>query len=149
MDIKTQSNTNTLIAWIGLVIAIIALVIAWTAYNRSGADLEAEVQRNIDQAVTEMNLRLARFEAAAELATLEARQDLRQNYAQLEQEIAQTRQDLRVAYQNAQREASQEWQEIERDFMEVERNVREGTANALDSLRALIANLRRNVEADN
>lgn len=39
--------------WLALIIALAALVLAWIAYNRTGEDLEAKIQREINQAVNQ------------------------------------------------------------------------------------------------
>ena len=38
-----------LVAWLALVLAIIALWLGWTAYNRTGGDLEQRIQRGLQQ----------------------------------------------------------------------------------------------------
>lgn len=51
----------SVVAWIALIVAVIALVIAWIAYNRTGADLEDQIQTQVQQSLD-----------AAESATQEA-----------------------------------------------------------------------------
>ncbi|MEX0913011.1 MAG: hypothetical protein WDZ56_00615 [Candidatus Paceibacterota bacterium] len=57
-----MNNTSQIIAVLALIIALIALVLAWTAFNRTGADFEEVVQREVDQAMIEMNTNLEQFE---------------------------------------------------------------------------------------
>lgn len=40
------------VAWLALIIAIVSLSLAWVAYNRSGADLEEQIKREVNQAIT-------------------------------------------------------------------------------------------------
>lgn len=51
--IHERPSYNSAAAWLGLIIAIVALVLAWLAYNRTGEDLEAKIQREINQAVNQ------------------------------------------------------------------------------------------------
>lgn len=43
------STVAAVISWLALVIAIIALLLGWTAYNRTGEDLERRIQRGVEQ----------------------------------------------------------------------------------------------------
>lgn len=48
---RTNSRAVTAIA---LILSIVALILAWAAYNRSGAiDLEDQIQQRVDTAVEE------------------------------------------------------------------------------------------------
>ena len=42
------------ISWLGLIIAIIALIVAWSAYNRSGVDLSDQVKQETDEYMEEV-----------------------------------------------------------------------------------------------
>lgn len=45
------------VAWLALFIAIVALIVAWLAYNRSGEDLENRIQNQVEQSVQEIDQR--------------------------------------------------------------------------------------------
>ena len=49
--VKTHNAT---VAYIALIIAIIALIIGYLAYNRSGVDLEDQIQREVSEAVVNL-----------------------------------------------------------------------------------------------
>lgn len=51
--IHERPSYNSAAAWLGIIIAIVALVLAWLAYNHTGEDLEAKIQRDINQAVNQ------------------------------------------------------------------------------------------------
>lgn len=36
-----------LLSWLALILSILALILAWTAYNRTGTDLEDRIQQEI------------------------------------------------------------------------------------------------------
>lgn len=45
------------VAWLALFIAVVALFIAWMAYNRTGEDLENRIQQQVNQAADEVQQR--------------------------------------------------------------------------------------------
>jgi hypothetical protein len=49
-----HNNTASGVAWLALVVAILALILAWSAYNRAGQDLAVEVADELDQAAEEV-----------------------------------------------------------------------------------------------
>jgi len=50
-QVYTARRGASVVAWIALVVAIVALVIAWMAYNRTGADLEQQIQTQIEESI--------------------------------------------------------------------------------------------------
>lgn len=49
--VYTTNRGASAVAWIALVVAIVALVIAWMAYNRTGADLEDQIKTQVEQSL--------------------------------------------------------------------------------------------------
>lgn len=47
--IYTGRRGPSAVAWIALVLAIGALILAWVAFNRTGEDLEDKIQRQVEQ----------------------------------------------------------------------------------------------------
>lgn len=45
-----ENRGTSIVGWIALILSIIALVLAWLAYNRTGADLEAQIQQQVQEA---------------------------------------------------------------------------------------------------
>lgn len=43
------------VAWVALVLALVALVLAWVAFNRTGQDVEALVEQEVQEAIEEIN----------------------------------------------------------------------------------------------
>lgn len=43
-----QTKGNALV-WLALIIGILALILAWSAFNRAGADLEDEVMEEVTE----------------------------------------------------------------------------------------------------
>ncbi len=53
-DHNHRSNSGTsAVAWIALIIAILAAVLAWAAFNRTGTDLEQRIQTEVREAANE------------------------------------------------------------------------------------------------
>jgi hypothetical protein len=50
-EVYTARRGASVVAWIALVISIIALIIAWMAYNRTGADLEKQIQIQVEKGI--------------------------------------------------------------------------------------------------
>ena len=48
-DNHHESHAVTkIIAWLALIIAILALALAWTAYDRTGADLDDQIESGVE-----------------------------------------------------------------------------------------------------
>lgn len=58
-----MNSTTTTVAWIALLVALIALVLSWTAFNRSGVDVEQLVQEQVSEATAKMDAQYQQFEA--------------------------------------------------------------------------------------
>lgn len=131
------NNITTGIAWTALIVSVIALILAWSAYNQVGDDV-----------LTEVGQELAKAEARAELVAIRAEVTAQENYQKLEQEVSEARQDLRIAYENAKTEAQEEWQEIDSGLEQLENDLRTGSANAANSLERAISALERDLRTD-
>lgn len=159
MDSKTHRESNTgLIILLGI-ITIIALVIAWSAFNRSGQDLgdtieeetmeaAAEVEQEAEEFAAEAELALARAEARAELAALEARIAAGAAVEEVEADLAEIEADLDRAYANASAEARQEYREIEAEFSQAEAAVRDGAGDTAEFFAGLLLLLEDDVRVD-
>lgn len=68
---KNQSTT----AVIALIISIIALVLAWTAFNRSGEDLGVLIEEKVEQSAREIRKEYNELEVNARNGALEAQDE--------------------------------------------------------------------------
>lgn len=50
-----NNSALTLVAWAALIVSIIALILAWAAFNRTGEDLEEQIQREVQDALQTTN----------------------------------------------------------------------------------------------
>lgn len=49
-----KKQSGSAIAWLALIVSIISLILAWTAFNRSGTDLEQIIEEEVGQARMEI-----------------------------------------------------------------------------------------------
>lgn len=145
---EVQQNSNSLIAWIALIVAIIALVLGWMAFNRSGQDVVPAVQEGAQEAQEDAALLAARTEARAELLALQTQIAAEEGYDEAAQQAAEIEADLETAYVNARLEASAEWQELQADFENLERELRDESADAAETVAGLIALLGQDLRTD-
>jgi hypothetical protein len=64
-----MESQNTVVSWIALIIAVLAVVLAWVAFNRTGTDFEAVVRDQIDQRAAEMQANYDQLEAEVRAGT--------------------------------------------------------------------------------
>lgn len=58
-----MNGSSQAISIVALIVALIALILGWMAYNRTGEDVEAMVEREIDEARVEFEASLDNLEA--------------------------------------------------------------------------------------
>lgn len=144
---------------LAFIVGLIALVIAWAAYNRAGTDLEeqavqeteegiAEVEEGAETAAEETEQAAARAEARTELLAVRARVEADENYAEAVSEVNQIENRLAAAYEDAGEDARQEWAEMQEEFDQLEAGLRSGTANALELFAGLTLLLENEIRVD-
>lgn len=57
-----METQNSFVAWTALVLAIIAIILAWVAFNRTGQDIEAIIQEQIEEATAEIRVNYEELE---------------------------------------------------------------------------------------
>lgn len=67
-----DSNGTSVVGWTALIIALIALALAWVAFNRTGTDIEAIVEQRVDDATVEMREDYSELEARFRANTAES-----------------------------------------------------------------------------
>ena len=55
-------NNGSGVAWTALIVAIIALILAWSAFNRAGADIGDIVERQVRESTQELEQRYQQLE---------------------------------------------------------------------------------------
>jgi thymidylate kinase len=138
---ETKTTMNSIIAWLGFIIAIAALILAVMAYDKTGANVNENLKTNYDQTINQLSVKTARLQALAQLSLLEIRQSASQNYTEFEQEITSIQQDLQEAYRNASLETGEEWQSINQQLKDLLAEIKVKAATSRASLRSLIERL--------
>lgn len=73
-----MEKQNSVVAWIALILAVIAIILAWVAFNRTGADIEAIVQEQVEQAAAELRVDFETLEQDVRSSTADQLQDAAQ-----------------------------------------------------------------------
>jgi len=156
---KLHYQQGSAAVWgVGL-LAVIALIIAWTAFNRSGqnvaptvaeegAEIANEAEQASEELIGETEVALARAEARADLLALEARIEAEEGLAEVAMEVNEIERALAQTYANASVDVQQEYAEIEASFQELENNLRAGTGDALETLAGLALLLEDEARSD-
>jgi hypothetical protein len=150
MDNKT-SNT---IAWISLIVSIIALILAWSAYNRTGTDVGTAIENNTREAASSIEetteeIRETTAQIAARAETIVRLTNIRAKIAanEIDEEqydsLNEVREDLRNVYAEAQGDVKDAWAEIDADLEMLESQMRNDTAEALLTIEKIIEALRQ------
>jgi len=169
MEPNQEKKQNSGIIILGI-IAILALVIAWYAFNRTGEDvlptvadeaqeaaqeMEAAADRavvsaeaNTEEAIDDVQLAAAQVEAQTELAVVQARVEAGEAYEDVAADIDAIQADLAVAYDNASAEAQSGWEETKMAFDELEQNLRAGAGDVLEYFTELSLSLEADVRVD-
>jgi hypothetical protein len=131
------------VARLALILAILALAVAWAAYRRQGGEVKT-LWRDLTGAAGDrvritagsegQDLRswLARARDQLERSRpeVEGERDLRQ----VREEVAEVRRNLRNAYRNAGAEAKTRWRSLDADLERLEAQLRKGGTKALETL---------------
>jgi len=166
---NNQSHNSSLL-WIIGIVSIIAIVLAWMAFNRSGTDVTTSLEREADalaqdtvgasanlrdQVVTTTNNTidagqesLARAEARVQLLTMQAELEAEANYDDALASIQSIRTDLRDAYDQAEGSAQENWQAVDNELMQVENSIRTESADALEIIRGAILTLEEDIRTE-
>jgi len=145
---STYETRQTMVGWMALLLSIISLILAWAAYNRAGRDLG---QQAVDQTVNvqqEIRQQVAIAEARARLSILQGRINAGLNREEAAREVTSIRNDLRDTFQNVTGEARANWQRIDTDLGRLETGVRQGSADALQTLENVVRELKNAVSTD-
>jgi len=138
---NTQTKVNTVLAWVSIVLAVIAVIVAWATYNRISSDYLTEDGKSYSESISEMNVKIARLQASARLATLQAEQTVSQNYTALEEGVAEMRAELKDLYAEAKMETTTEWKELDAKFEALAVEIKTKSALVGQTMRDLIRKL--------
>jgi hypothetical protein len=129
---------------LALVIGLVSLVIAISAFNRTGQNLEEVIAEGVQdiatgtvnvtaEALTAISDRLRGGEPAEDLA----------------EDLAEARTDIRNAYVAVGRETSEGFQQVDAQLEEAETALEQGSADALQQLQEAINALENDLRTEN
>jgi hypothetical protein len=127
-------------ARLALLIAIVALVLSWTAYRRSGGEM-ATISKDVVRSAGPAETRASGPEPAAPAAD-------DPNLEQVRRQVAELRASLERAYGNATGQTKERWKGIDGDLGRVEAQLKEKGAKGLAELEATLERLRREAGED-
>jgi hypothetical protein len=152
------------LAWLALLVAVAALLLAWTAFRRAGgrldevlpgrgAALEGAVGLGAARDALERGKREAAWRAAlaeAEARLLARRTEIETNRGQAAaaQEVDAVRRDLAHAFADAGTAARWRWQALDDDLERLDRQLREGSSRALSTLDGVVDRIRSALGGD-
>jgi vacuolar-type H+-ATPase subunit I/STV1 len=156
--------------WVIGGVAVVALIVAWVAFDRSGDDLlptvadeAAETQREIESSVetaterqgnstaevaTEAEIEAAKAEARQDLLAIQTELETDATYDDVQQELNQVQADLEAAYANTSGELQAEYQVIRQELASLENSIRNETGDALNAIADLSLRLETSVRTD-
>lgn len=134
---KQKSGGNG-VAWLALLMAIAALLLAWSAYKRTGGELrelwgDVTVGTSEGISLAEVRDRLQRHRPEVEGE---------RNLQQVRDDVAEIRVDLEHAYRNADAGVREQWREVDADLERLQGQLKDGSSKAVDTLDAALAKLR-------
>lgn len=163
---EKQEKVNAAVAWIALIISVIALWVGIVAFNRSGqnlfptigeetqeaadevAETTGEVAETTEEVAETADQIAARVEAEAVL--LKVKGDVAEDEISEEtkQQLQEVRTNLREAYADADDEVKQQYEQIDEDLETLETQLEGETAEALLTVENLLERMRRDVLTD-
>jgi hypothetical protein len=138
---EEQRNMNTLVSWGGLIVGVVALVIAVNAHNRTGQDVLGAARESLNQAGQSVQRQTALTQAQTRLDTI--REDIREG--RVDDETMNTLQEVRRDLEGVELGTNFN---VQTQLNTLEAQIRQGTGNALGTVESIIAALRAEVEND-
>jgi|GEM_PF-4403673 len=145
---KIYQGSSHGIAWAAFALAALALFLSVVAFNRAGTDVETIAAQTAKEVRQETQQALVRAEVITHLTLLQAQIAAAEAGEEISQSVVQTREILQESYTEASQEVRQEMQELDRELEQVEMEVRNDTAQGLETLGSLIASMRQDVLTD-
>lgn len=75
MNNRDTREGGDAVAWTAIIIAVLAMIFSWVAFNRSGADVSQVVQEEVNEALVDMEVRYQQLENQVRESTSETLQD--------------------------------------------------------------------------
>jgi len=146
-------------AWVALLLAAAALLLAWSAYRRTGGRLQdllhgggaapvvvgqppGPAHDALWRGKREVEQRAALTEAEARLLARRTEVEANRDYALARQEVDSVRRDLARAFGDAEAAARARWQAVDDELQRLDAQLREGSSRAVATLDGAVARIR-------
>ena len=148
-----QKKSSSGAGRLALILSILALLVAWTAYRRAGGELgtlwgdltglkRGGVRLNVDMGSDAVERQSELAQARTRLLARRAEVAGERNLEQVRQEVAEIREGLERSYSNASTGAKERWEDLDGDLERLQGQLREGGSKALDTLDSALAKIR-------
>jgi hypothetical protein len=134
---KKKSGGNG-VAWLALLLAVLALMLAWGAYKRTGGELRdlwgdvtLDTSKGIDLSEVQARLQRRRAEVQGQ-----------RNLQQVSEDVAEIRANLERTYRDTGAGAREQWRELDAELERLQAQLKDGSSKAVDTLDSALAKLR-------
>lgn len=146
------------VAWLALLVSLVALVLAWKAYRREGgvlfggtpppvpAKVEEPLNRLDDRlgaSRDSLERQLALTEARVRLLARRAEVNVDRNLDKMSEEVAEVRENLERSYESSSDQVRARWRNTDGELKKVQEDLKRGNQKALAELDRLLAKLRQ------
>jgi hypothetical protein len=147
------------VAGLALLVAVAALLLAWSAYRRTGGRLDqlsvdidpiadaadrpaGAVRDALDQGRRQVERQTALAQAEARLMALRGEAESGRGLAAVEREVARVRGDLARAFAGAGDAAGRRWHDLDNDLEKLDQQLHEGGSRAAAALDHTVERIR-------
>jgi multidrug resistance efflux pump len=139
------------VARLALILAILALAVAWAAYRREGGELRTlwqDLTRGAEGQVhitsdSDGDLRTWLAETQARLEKRRPEVAGERNLQEVRDDVAKTRENLKRAYRDAGAGAKERWKSLDGDLERLQSQLKEGGSKALATLDSALAKIKQ------
>lgn len=139
---------------LALILSVLALLLAWTAYRRTGGELQGiwrdlsggfrdGYRETVEDGSAAVDRQTGLAQAQAELLRRRAEVAGERNLEQVQREVAEIRGNLERVYDDAGAETKARWRQLDAELERLEGQLKEGSSKALGTLDSALAKLRR------
>lgn len=135
-------------ARLALIVAILALILAWAAYRRTGGELKDLTGSLAGDATAALDRQTDLAQARARLLGHRAEVAGNRNLEQVQRDVADIRASLERAYDDAGSGAKARWQDLDAELERLQAQLKEGGSKAVATLDSALAKIRTEEKAD-
>lgn len=146
--IEKKTNTAITISIIALAIGIFAVILAWSAYNEYGDTVGEDINQSYEAAVDQLSMTAKKIETRSELLALRAELQAEKTIDNVDVRLADIQTDISELYTNAKIETTDAMQDIDADFEKLEMEIRDGSANSVDTISDILDRLETDLRTD-